>query len=130
MERLAAEEIGRFLASCGGATREIVHALRSTVLKTAPEVDEAIRFDALCCFRPNQAFGAIGGNVCMIECRDERVALSFIHGARLPDPEGLLIGKARAKRRVPITSVREARAPSLRRLIRAAAALSTEQEAK
>lgn len=123
MERAESDEINRRLARCPAARRRVVQALRRTVLDVVPDVNEGVRFNALCYFRPDQPFGAIGGNVCMIECRKDGVVLSFIHGAQLSDTEGLLRGRGKAKRYVPVGSVHEARRGALRRLIHDAATL-------
>ncbi len=102
--------------------RKIAASLRSVILQQAPGVDEAIKFGAVCYFQAGMRFGSIGGNFCMIEQKDGELRLSFIHGASLPDPSGLLRGKALAKRFVPIDSVRDARSPHLAELIRSSAA--------
>lgn len=57
----------------------------------------------------------------MIDGRGSGVALAFLHGAALPDPAGLLRGRAKAKRSVPILSERDARRPEISALIRSAA---------
>ena len=106
--------------------RRVVLALRRAVLRAAPEAAEAIKFRCLCYYREEAWFGSIGGNVCMIEVRSGKrggVWLSFIHGASLPDPDGLLQGKAKAKRFVPIASVEAAGDRRVAALLRAAAEL-------
>jgi hypothetical protein len=98
----------------------LVLELRDFVLKNAPEVEEAIKFHSLCYYKPDQPYGAIGGSVCMITPREECVLLSFIHGAALPDPEGLLQGHAKAKRYIAIHRRTELSRPAIRRFLRAA----------
>ena len=97
--------------------------LRRMVLRTAPEAAESIRFGCLCYFHAGAPYSAIGGNICMIEQRrDGAVALAFIHGAMLPDPDGLLRGRGKAKRFVMIDSLDAADDPRIIALVRAAAA--------
>ncbi len=115
-----AAELELSLSSVSPEVRDLVAALRALVLETVTGVTEGIRFGALCYFRAGEPFGSIGGNVCMIELRDEKVALAFLHGASLPDPTGLLTGSTKAKRRVPIRDKVILRQEALRDLLRAA----------
>jgi hypothetical protein len=46
--------------------------------------------------------------------------MSFIHGAFLPDPDGLLEGSGKAMRHIPIDSLNKTRREAIRKLIRAA----------
>lgn len=121
--RLSREVRSRHQMEASPATRRIVDALRTTILKAAPEAHEAIRFRVLCYFHADSFFGSIGGNICMIETKPNGVLLSFIHGVLLPDPACLLFGTAKSKRFVRITSVDDARRPALSALVRAAATL-------
>ena len=121
--RLSRDDRSRHLMEAMPATRRIVDALRTTILKAAPEAHEAIRFHVLCYFHADSFFGSIGGNICMIETKPKGVLLSFIHGALLQDPSGLLFGKGKSKRFVRVDSVEDARRSALTKLIRAAAKL-------
>jgi hypothetical protein len=118
---LNAAELAAFLDTVAREHRGIVLKLRRVVRHCAPGAAEATRFHSLCYFRPSRPFGAIGGNICMIEADGRGVRLSFIHGASLPDPCTLLRGKAKAKRFVPIRSAGDSRREEVRDLIRAAA---------
>jgi hypothetical protein len=109
-----------WLDACPGDLRDLVVALREMVRDAAPAAVEDIKFHTLCYFKPGCAFGAIGGNVCMIECKRGRVALSFIHGAQLPDPQRLLKGRAQAKRFVELRSLIDVPRAALVDLVRAA----------
>jgi hypothetical protein len=90
------------------------------VRRVVPNACEAVRFGALCYFRPTAPFRSIGGNICMIEAGRRGVRLSFIHGASLPDPDAVLQGAARAKRFVSIQALAETRRDCIRALIRSA----------
>jgi hypothetical protein len=96
--RLSAARISEHLALEAADVKRLVRALRRVVLDAAPGVAEGIRFNCLCYYDPGVAFGAIGGNICMIEVRDGAVALSFLHGAELRD------GSGKSKRRMLIES--------------------------
>lgn len=91
--------------------------LRALVLQTVPQAAEAVKFGSLAYYRPGESFGCIGGNICMIEMRGDRVRLSFIHGASLTDPRSLLLGRAKAKRFIEIRSLSDLRRPGLRALV-------------
>jgi hypothetical protein len=93
--------------------------VRDFVLSVVPEVVEGIKFNSLTYYRPDQPWGSIGGHVCSIGVREDEVFLGFLHGAFLPDPAGLLHGKAKSKRDLPIDSVRTLRDPAVKALLRA-----------
>ncbi|MCC6228297.1 MAG: DUF1801 domain-containing protein [Phycisphaerales bacterium] len=104
-------------------TRKIVETLRATILATAPHASEAFKFRVLCYFHADASFGALGGNICMIEVKRGEVFLSFIHGALLPDPRGLLAGKGKFKRFARIADAQHAAGTPIKDLVRAAATL-------
>jgi len=114
-------ELVAFLERWPAELVDIVLALRDVVRAAAPKATEAVKFHSLCYFRPDAPFGSIGGNVCMISVRRGVVYLSFLHGARLPDPQRLLTGTAKAKREIKIDTRAAIRHPAIRDLIRAAA---------
>lgn len=122
--RIVGADIAKYLERCPSDLCDLIIELRKVVLKEAPGVAEAIRFHQLCYFKPDQPYGAIGGNVCMIEAKQDHVRLSFIHGASLADPDKLLRGTGKAKRFVEIRTIAEARRPAIRALIRKARAYS------
>ena len=124
MPILSDNEIAGFLDRCPNESRDLVLDLRKFVLKNAPGVVEAIKFNSLCYFKPNQPYGSIGGNVCMISVLDDGVQLAFIHGASLPDPDKILHGRAKAKRYVKIRKTAELQQPALQDLVQAAMAYS------
>ena len=100
--------------------------LRRIVLTTVPHAAEAVKFGCLCYYRAGAPFGAIGGNICMIEVRHGKVMLSFIHGASLPESRSakvLLQGRGKAKRFIPIATIDSAADTRVAELLRAAAKL-------
>lgn len=121
--RLSARQLADHLVLQPADVRKLVLALRRTVLRAAPTAAEAVKFRALCYYHPDAWFGSIGGHICVIEARAGRVTLSFIHGAALPDPKGLLRGNGKSKRHVPIGDPRTAADPAIAALIRASARL-------
>jgi hypothetical protein len=122
-------EVARFLDSCPAELCDLILELRELVQKAAPEAAEKIAFNSLCYYKPDHPYGVIGGNICGIGLRNDRVYLSFIHGAFLPDPEGLLQGTAKAKRHIEIRTPNDIRRAAFRKLIRAAVAYTPDEEA-
>jgi hypothetical protein len=120
--RLSPTQIARLLADCPDELCDLVLELRDLVCRAAPGSTEAIKFGCLCYFKPDQPYGAIGGNVCMIGWREDCVHLAFIHGASLPDPDGLLKGHGKAKRFVEIRSSADIHQAAVGRLVEAALA--------
>ncbi len=121
--RLTGREVASYLKqACPGALCDLVLELREVVLAAAPETVEAIKFNALCYYKPDEPFGSIGGNVCMISARHDFARLGFIHGASLPDPDHLLKGTAKAKRYIDLRSSRDLRRGPIKKLIQAAVA--------
>ena len=96
--------------------------LQAFVREIAPHLNETISFNSICYYKPDAPYRTIGGNVCLIGRKDDCLHLGFIHGAALPDPDGLLKGKARYARHVEIRSRRDIRRGAFRKLIRAAIA--------
>ena len=119
--RLTAAQFADHLALKPPAVRQLLRKVRYVVLKTVPRAAESVKFGCLCYYYPDLPFGAIGGNICLIEVRRGAVALSFIHGARLPDPHRLLKGRGKAKRFISIAHLHLVANPHLIELIRAAA---------
>jgi hypothetical protein len=122
-------EIARYLDTCPAELCDLILELRELVQDAAPRAHEAIKFNSLCYYKPNHPYGVIGGNVCGIGVRDDCVYLSFIHGAFLPDPDGLLQGTAKAKRDIPIRTSADIRRAAFTKLIRAAVAYTPTEDA-
>ena len=126
--RLSPARLADHLALETAETRRLVRRLRRMVLAAAPTAAEGIRFNCLCYYDVAAPFGAIGGNICMIEARQGKVSLSFLHGAEMHDPHRLLSGKGKAKRRVPVEA-NDADDPRLRALVLEAAACANRRAA-
>lgn len=123
LERLTRAGLRDHLLLEEPAVRRLVLTLRDAVLRAAPTASEGVKFGALSYFHGGAFFKSIGGNICMIEVKSGAVLLSFIRGAQIPDPDGLLRGKGTIKRFVPIADEQAAKSAAVARLVRAAAAL-------
>ena len=120
--RLHPTEIEGLLSGWPEDVRDLARAARDLVLEIAPALSEKIAFGALGYVKAGVPYGVIGGNVCLVDVKRGRLRLAFLHGAFLPDPEGLLEGTAKAKREVPLADLEDLRRPAIAALIRAAVA--------
>ena len=123
--RLSRAALAQHLRAELPAVRRTVLAMRRAVLAAAPGAAEAIKFHVLAYYHDGAFFKSIGGNICMIEIKKNKVILSFIRGSDLPDPAGLLYGSGKHKRFVDIPDAAFTTRPEIAALIRAAAAQET-----
>ena len=121
-QRLDGEAIANLLRPWPNEVCDLALELREFVLETDPELAETIAFNALCYFKPGRPYGVIGGNVCLIGPGENCLHLGFIHGASLPDPDGLLQGTGKAKRHIELRTPKDLRRRAFKKLLRAAIA--------
>ena len=114
-------EIERFLERKPEALKDLVFELRNLIAEIAPYATEKIQWKGLSYFDANRG-GTVKGGICQIEIHSDHVRLSFIHGAFLPDPQGLLQGQRVAKRYVRLETYESAPWEALEALIRASGA--------
>jgi hypothetical protein len=118
---LTLAEVERVLTRVPAHLAEIALALRELVIEIAPDASERVLRRGLGYHRAERG-GPVRAGVCQIEIRPNHVRLAFIHGAFLPDPEGLLEGEPRYKKYVRIECYEDAPWDVLEALIRASAA--------
>ncbi len=126
--RLSPSQLAEHLLLETPDVARLVREVRKGVLGVARDSTEAVKFGVLCYFHADAWFGAIGGNICMIEVKDRpkgrgggrEVLLSFIHGALLADPKGLLRGRGKMKRFLPVRDADHVERKDVLALIRAA----------
>ncbi|MFH1419695.1 MAG: DUF1801 domain-containing protein [Planctomycetota bacterium] len=128
LQRLDWDDIAKLIRDWPHELCDLALELRDFVLATAPELAETIAFNALCYHKPGKPYGVIGGNVCLIAPRGDSLHLAFIHGASLPDPNGLLQGKGKAKRHIELRTREDIRHRAFKSLICAAIAHAPEAE--
>ena len=121
MPRLCPEgnEIAKLLENPPNQVCDVAMELRELVLETAPETTETVLWKGISYHKAYEG-GRVKGAVCQIGPKDDCVHLAFIHGAFLPDPEGLLEGDRKAKRYIPIRSRKDIRREAFKKLIRVA----------
>ena len=100
-----------------GKLAAVARAVRALVKKTAAECEEYVSPWKTPAFDSN-------GPLCVFVLQKEHVTLAFLRGARLPDPEKLLEGKAKGVRNVKLRSVADVKRPGVKRLIVEAAKLN------
>jgi hypothetical protein len=108
--------IERYLEHISPQLRDIVMELRSLVAAAAPLATETIQRKGLTYYYSERG-GPVSTGICQIGFHDDHVRLAFIHGAFLPDPNGLLEGNRKYKRYIKIYSFEQAPWESLRALI-------------
>ena len=105
------EETAEVVGRCSPPVLELVEALRQLVRDAAPDGVEL----------GYRGWGIIGyslnGMFCYIGPQSNGAYLAFHRGTELPDPHGLLQGKARWARRVKFTDPREIKAHALKALV-------------
>ena len=114
------KEIERFLDRKPEPLKDIVLELRNLVADIAPEATEKILWGGLSYYDASRG-GPVKGGICQIETHEDHVRLSFIHGAFIADPYGLLRGERKAKRYVRLEAYESAPWEALGELIRASA---------
>jgi hypothetical protein len=111
--------VAEYLAVLPPEVRRIVREVRRLVKDAAPAATETVLWGGL---SYHLAFlgGRVSGAVCQIGVRGGRVAVGFIHGVLLPDPQHLLRGSGKSKRSVDVGSVRIPDRRALAALVRSA----------
>lgn len=97
------EVIEKYLKFTNPDTSEIVFELRDIVWRVCPNATERI-FRRGLSYHLSDKGGPVKGAICQIELDKYQVCLSFIHGIRLSDPDGLLSGDRLSKRFLTIES--------------------------
>jgi hypothetical protein len=121
----AESRLAEFIAQFEPAHQELIRTVRSTLKRRFPTACELI-YD-------NYNFFVIGyspsarpsDSILSITANASGIGLCFIHGARLPDPAGILLGSGNQTRFVRVPSTHVLSLPEVVELIAAAEALSS-----
>ena len=100
-----------------GKLAGVAKAVRSLVKKTAAGCEEYVSPWKTPAFDSN-------GPLCVFVLGKEHVTLAFLRGAKLPDPEKLLEGKAKGVRNVRLRSLADVKRPGVKKLIAEAVKLN------
>jgi hypothetical protein len=115
---LPSRYIEKFLQQTQPDLQDIVLELRNIIVSVTPTATEKILWEGLS-YHDDERGGPVSAGICQISVREDHVRLAFIHGAFLPDPQGLLEGDQKYKRFVRINSYESAPWDYLKDLITA-----------
>jgi hypothetical protein len=115
-------QVASFIGKFDPANAKLIRACRTVMRKRLPSANELV-YD-------NYNFLAIGYSsserasdcVVSLACGSNGVSLSFYHGARLADPDGILLGSGNQNRFVRLPTAATLAEPKVERLLRAALA--------
>ncbi|NJD58194.1 MAG: DUF1801 domain-containing protein [Anaerolineae bacterium] len=110
--------IEQYLLQIPPELRDIVLEIRNIVASVAPGATEKQHSRGFSYYHKERG-GPVSAGICQIGIFGDHIRLAFIHGAFLDDPEGMLRGKEKAKRYMPIYSYEEAPWEYIRSLIEA-----------
>jgi len=104
---------------------DIIIELQNIVAAVAPTATEDIQRNGLTYYNAERG-GHVSAGICQIDIQEDHIHLAFIHGAFLPDPNGLLIkeGKRKAKRFIPLDRYDTTPWEQLKELIKASASFN------
>ena len=98
--------------------RDIVLEIRNIVTSVAPDATESQHSRGFSYYFRERG-GPVSAGICQIGIFRDHVRLGFIHGAFLPDPEGLLVGEPKYKKHLRIYQYEDAPWEYMRQLITA-----------
>jgi hypothetical protein len=105
-----------YLQQVSPELRDILLELRNIIASIAPDATESQHSRGFSYFYKERG-GPVSAGICQIGIFRDHVRLGFIHGAFLPDPEGLLVGEPKYKKHVRIYHFDDAPWEYLRGLI-------------
>lgn len=98
--------------------RDIVLEIRNIVASVAPAATERQHNRGFSYYH-KELGGPVSAGICQIGIFPDHVRLGFIHGAFLPDPQGLLVGEPKYKKHLRIYHFEGAPWEYMRELIEA-----------
>ena len=98
--------------------RDIVLEIRNIVVSVTPDATESQHIRGFSYYHKERG-GPVSAGICQIGIFHDHIRLGFIHGAFLPDPDGLLVGEPKYKKHVRIYHYEGAPWEYLRQLIEA-----------
>ena len=120
--------VAQLLRAFSPEVRELSLKARAAVKQTVPRATEKVypgwRIIAFHCGAGRR------GQFCAVSPQRERVHLYFMRGTDLPDPQHLLEGTGKGMRHIKVTRAGQLKSAALKKLIRAAAAISEMDSAR
>ena len=120
MTRPPARQLLSYLAPYDPHVSNLTLALRDLVLEEAPEAIESISKGYALAIGYSFTGKPMKDGFCHIVTYSTHVNLGFNRGALLPDPNGVLVGKGKAIRHIPIRNESELERPFVRRYLQSA----------
>ena len=111
-----ADVVKEFLTNYPEEIRRITLELRNTTRKAMPKAHEFLYYDAINYSTNDSPLGRI----CFISPMEKYVSFGFLFGARLDDQHHMLEGSGKRARHVKIRTLKEAKNPALKDLVKAA----------
>jgi len=108
--------IEKYLQYISPELRDIVLELRNIVASVAPNATERQHSRGFSYYDKERG-GPVSAGICQIGIYRDHVRLGFIHGAFLPDPQGLLVGEPKYKKHIRLYHYDEVPWDYLRQLI-------------
>ena len=108
--------VNEYLRLKPASLRDISREIRDIVFDLCPSATETIDRGGIS-YHKADVGGPVKGAICALELNRDTVRLSFIHGARLGDPEGLLAGDRLSKRHIDLPDYDSVPWESVRALI-------------
>jgi len=115
---LPAHFIEKYLRYTRPGLRDIVLEIRNIIAGIAPEATESQHSRGFSYYY-KECGGPVSAGICQIGIFPDHIRLGFIHGAFLPDPQGLLVGDPKYKKHLRIYQYEEAPWDYMRMLIEA-----------
>ena len=112
--------IEKYLEMAPPGLRDIVLEIRNIVASIAPNATERQHGRGFSYYIKERG-GPVSAGICQIGIFSDHIRLGFIHGAFLPDPQGLLVGEPKYKKHIRLYSYEDAPWEYLRQLIQASA---------
>lgn len=98
--------------------RDIVLEIRNIVSRVAPGATERLHTRGFSYYLKDRG-GPVSAGICQVGVFHDHIRLAFIHGAFLPDPQGLLVGEPKYKKHLRIYSYKDAPWDYMQQLIQA-----------
>ncbi|MGA9396638.1 MAG: DUF1801 domain-containing protein [Anaerolineaceae bacterium] len=104
---------------------DLIIELRNIIASVAPDATEDIQHRGLSYYDATRG-GHVSAGICQINIQEDHIRLAFIHGAFLPDPNGLLMreGERKAKRFIRLDRYDSIPWEQLKELIKASASFN------
>jgi hypothetical protein len=113
---LPERHIEKYLLHVNPELRDIMLEIRNIVASIAPGVTESQHSRGFSYYFKERG-GPVSAGLCQIGIFADHVRLGFIHGAFLPDPQGLLVGEPKYKKHLRIYHYEDAPWDYIRNLI-------------